>query len=416
MTTDAAQHAVQVIETAAAGRFAELVDRFAPSVRSMVTADTLRAGWDAATGRLGVLTAVGEPAEETVNGAVVVKVPVTFTDGAVAVVVSMAGSGELVGIQLAPLSAMSPTEWELPSYADPARFTEHDLLLGDDALAVPGTVTVPRGDGPWPAVVVLAGSGPSDRDGTIGPSKPLKDLAWGLASRGIAVLRFDKVTQAHPTKVVADPEFTALDEYRAATLAAIAELRATARGPIVLLGHSLGGTIAPRIAAEVADLAGVVLFAAGAQPLHWSAVRQVRHLAESSPTGAAPVVDTMTEQARRVDDPGLTAATPANLLPFGLPAPYWLDLRDHDPVRAAAELDVPLLVLNGGRDYQVTLADDLARWRDGLGHRGDVRFREYPADNHFFFPGDQPSSPAEYQQLHHVDPTVIADVANWIPS
>jgi hypothetical protein len=272
-------------------------------------------------------------------------------------------------------------------------------------------MTVPDGDGP--GVVILAGSGSNDRDGTIGPSKPLKDLAWGLASRGIAVVRFDKVTHAHPAEVVKDPNFTALDEYRAAALAAIARLP----GPTVLLGHSLGGSIAPRIAAEVGDLAGVVLFAAGAEPLHWSAVRQVRHLAELGPAGvegAAPIIDAMTEQARRVDDPGLTAQTPANLLPFGLPAPYWLDLRDYDQVRAAANLAIPMFVVNGGRDYQVTLADDLARWRAGLAHRADVTFREYPADNHFFFPGDQPSSPEEYQRLHHVDETVVADLASWV--
>jgi hypothetical protein len=122
----------------------------------------------------------------------------------------------------------------------------------------------------------------------------------------------------------------------------------------------------------------------------------------------------MTEQAQRVDDPGLTAHTPAELLPFGQPAPYWLDLRDHDPVRAAAQLTVPMLVLNGGRDYQVTLTDDLSRWRTGLHDRDDVTIREYPPDNHFFFPGEPPSTPAEYQQLHHVDETVIADIAQWI--
>jgi hypothetical protein len=61
---------------------------------------------------------------------------------------------------------------------------------------VPATLTLPHGNGPWPAVVLLAGSGPQDRDETVGPNKPLKDLAWGLASRGIAVVRFDKITLA----------------------------------------------------------------------------------------------------------------------------------------------------------------------------------------------------------------------------
>jgi dienelactone hydrolase len=420
--TQATSDAVAVVEAATEYHFDEIVDRFPPAVRAMVTADILRATWESATSRLGTCTGVGQPFEEpATSGVVLVRVPVTFADGGLTVLVSLATSGDLVGVQLAPPGAMAPQQqWQPASCVDTSSFTEHDVVLGEDALAVPGMVTVPRGDRQRPAVVLLAGSGPNDRDGTIGPSKPLKDLAWGLAGRGIAALRFDKVTHTHPAEVLANPAFTALDEYQAATLAAIAELRDTPGvdpDRIVLLGHSLGGTIAPRIATDVTGLAGLVLCAAGAQPMYWSAVRQVRHLADldsATSAAAAPVIAAMTEQARRVDDPGLTARTPANLLPFGQPAPYWLDLRDYDQVGTAAALSVPMLVLNGGRDYQATIADDLALWRAGLRHRDGVTVREYPADNHFFFPGDQPSTPEEYLRLHHVDDDVVADVADWI--
>ena len=69
--------------------------------------------------------------------------------------------------------------------------------MGSGPLAVPGTLSLPRQRGPRPAVVLLGGSGPVDRDETIGRNKRLKDIAWGLASAGVAVLRFDKVTCAH---------------------------------------------------------------------------------------------------------------------------------------------------------------------------------------------------------------------------
>ncbi|MFD1048982.1 hypothetical protein ACFQ1S_27320, partial [Kibdelosporangium lantanae] len=67
-----------------------------------------------------------------------------------------------------------------------------------------------------------------------------------------------------------------------------------------------------------------------------------------------------------------------------------------------------------GRDYQVTVADDLARWRAGLEHHPNVTIREYPADNHCFLPGSGPSTPVEYQQLNHVDRAVVEDIANWV--
>jgi fermentation-respiration switch protein FrsA (DUF1100 family) len=157
--------------------------------------------------------------------------------------------------------------------------------------------------------------------------------------------------------------------------------------------------------------------AGGSQPLQWAAVRQVQYIASLDPVSAAgsqPGIDAMTTQARKVDDPGLSLETPDSELPFGVPAPYWLDLRGYDPVAVAAGLGKPMLILQGGRDYQVTVADDLGRWQAGLGQQPGVTIRVYPADNHFFFPGAGPSSPAELATAHHVDPDVIADIRDWL--
>jgi fermentation-respiration switch protein FrsA (DUF1100 family) len=143
-------------------------------------------------------------------------------------------------------------------------------------------------------------------------------------------------------------------------------------------------------------------------------VRVVRHLAALQPGPEADAaVAAITRQAALVDGP-LTPSTPAADLPFGLPASFWLDLRGHDPVADAAALDVPMLIVQGARDYQVTVADDLARWRSGLAHRPDVTFHVHDAGNHLFFPGDGPSTPAEYEPASHVDRAVVSLVAEWI--
>ena len=80
---------------------------------------------------------------------------------------------------------------------------EVELSLGDDGRNIPATLTLPSGDGPFPAVVLIHGSGPMDRDGTIGPNKPYRDLAWGLAERGVATLRYDKRSFARPEDLLA---------------------------------------------------------------------------------------------------------------------------------------------------------------------------------------------------------------------
>jgi predicted alpha/beta-hydrolase family hydrolase len=423
-STGAKTAALAVLDLARAGRFADIRDRFAASLRPMIAAAALQAAWDAEVARLGPVVSAGDPVSETADTRVVlVRVPVRFERGQLTLLVSVIPSGELAGLQLAPADAAEPpAPWPPPPYADPDRFDEQEVMLGEGPLAVPGTLTRPTAAGPRPGVVLLGGSGPTDRDSTIAHNKPFKDLAWGLASRGVAVLRFDKVTLVHPDQVRADRDFTVADEYLPHALAALRLLRAhpaVDAGKVFLAGHSLGGTIAPRVAAADSSVAGVVILAGGSEPLHWAVVRQVRYLASLDPattTAAHSVIDAMTAQAEQVDSPDLSPDTPDDRLPFGAPAPYWLHLRDYDPVATAAALRQPLFIGQGGRDYQATVADDLARWQAGLHGRRDVTTRVYPADNHFFFPGAGPSSPAELNRPQHLDPQLVADLDAWLTS
>jgi uncharacterized protein len=418
--------ALKVLEMARAGRFAEITERFAPQLRPMVPAEALQATWDTEIGRLGPVSSVGTPVSEPAGpGATVVRVPVTCERGAFTLVATVTDDGWLAGLQLAPPSAAEPTQpWRPPDYADPARFDEEEVTVGTGPLAVPGTLTAPRSPGtspvPGAAVVLLSGSGAHDRDETLGRNKPFKDLAWGLASRGIAVLRFDKVTYTHGSQVAKDRDFTVADEYIPDAVAAVGLLRqhpAVDSDRVFVLGHSLGGTVAPRVALAVPAIAGLVILAGGAEPLYWAAVRQTRYLASLVPETAAaaqPAIDAMSRQAAMVDSPDLSPATPDSELPFGIPARYWLDLRGYDPAAAAATLRQPMLIVQGGRDYQVTLADDLARWEASLTGRPDVTIRVHNADNHLFFRGTGKSSPAEYEPAQHVDPAVVADIADWL--
>jgi len=403
----------RLIDSLRTGRFAEIPEMFPPNLRELVTAEAIQAAWQTEIDKYGAVTAFGEPRSEPARATgTLVRVPVTFERGAATVLASLAGDG-LAGLQLAGPEAAQPTqEWQAPAYADPAALSEEDVTVGDGPLAVPGTLTRPAEKDDGAAIVLLAGSGPLDRDETIGRNKPFKDLAWGLATSGVATLRFDKVTFAHPGEVAKMAGFTVDDEYLHHALAAVDLLR---RRPgidparIFVLGHSLGGTVAPRVAAADPAVAGLVIFGGGAQPMHWSAVRQFRYL--GSPR---QLIDTITRQAEAVDSPGLSPDTPAADLPFGVPASYWLELRGYDPAAQAARIGRPILLLQGARDYQATVADDLARWQAALAGRPDVTVHVYAPDDHLFFPGEGPSTPAQYDPPQHVDPAVVTDIAQWI--
>ncbi|MFD8706023.1 alpha/beta hydrolase family protein [Kitasatospora sp. NPDC059648] len=395
-----------------AGDFTGAVELFAPPLRAAVPAEALRLAWTTETDGRGGVTAIAEPVASPGDEPVRVHLPVSCGDGGFTVVTSVGADGLLHGLRLDPGEAAA---WQPPTYADPARFTETEVRLGSGPLAVPGTLSLPVGPGPRPAVVLLSGGGAFDRDGSSGPNKPLKDLAWGLASRQVAVLRFDKPTFAHPDRLPAD--FTMADEYLPPALAAVELLRARPEvdpNRVHLVGHSMGGKVAPRIAAAAEPpVAGLVLLAADAQPMHEAAVRVARHLATLTPgPQATEMVAALARQAAVVAGPGLTPDTPAESLPFGLSAAYWLDLRDYDQLATAAGLTLPMLILQGGRDYQVTVEDDLTRWQQALADRPEVAIRIHPELNHLLIPGTGPATPAEYARPGHVAAAVVEQIAD----
>ena len=151
---------------------------------------------------------------------------------------------------------------------------------------------------------------------TSGANKPLKDLAWGLASRGVAVLRFDKVIHANPAAADA-PGFTMSDEYVPHAVAAIRILQGGSTvdpAQVFVLGHSMEDEekVAPRVAAVEPSVAGLVILAGDTQPMHRAAIRVARYLASLDPSVAtSDAIEAITRQAELVDEPDLSASTPA---------------------------------------------------------------------------------------------------------
>jgi alpha-beta hydrolase superfamily lysophospholipase len=264
---------------------------------------------------------------------------------------------------------------------------------------------MPVGNAPVPAVVLVHGSGPHDADETVGALKPFRDLAHGLASRGVAVLRYDKRTklmseQPAPSVAGLTVREETIDDARAA-VALLARTPGIDPSRIWIAGHSLGGYLAPRIAAARGpQVAGVAILAGNARPLEELVVEQVRFLAaldgRVTPPESAQVV--AAERLRdRVRDPKLAADAEIDVLGSMLPGSYWLDLRAYDPVRAAAALTIPVVVLQGGRDYQVSRAD-FERWQKALAGRRSATLRWYPELDHLFATGSGPPGPADYQR------------------
>jgi hypothetical protein len=416
----------------AAERYTRVVRRFDDTMKKGLSAAKLRALWTQLGQRLGAYQRHTVQKQQVKGDHRVVMAELVFARGKLRAVLTFDSGGRVAGFYLRPVKPggggahAAADAWKPPPYAQAEQVREIAVTVGTGARALPGRLTVPtaRGGRRCPAVVLVHGSGPQDMDETLGPNKPFKDLAWGLAARGIAVLRYTKGTKAHPDAAaarVARGDFTADHETTNDALKAAKQLRAhplVQPGRVYVLGHSQGAMMAPRIGARDPALAGLILLAGPTRPLAEVALAQYRYIAGAGGPQAAAMkkrLPAFEKAVARLEDPKLSADTPADELPLGIPASFWLDLRGYAPARRAAKLKMPLLILQGEADYQVTM-EDFAGWKKALRGKANATLKSYPQLGHTFIDLDkQKAMPTDYYQVKgHVDPQVIRDIAGWI--
>ena len=363
---------------------------------------------------LGTAGEIGHAVEGEVAGYKTFSIPCAFSLMPVDLIL-VVQDGAIAGLQTGAYSGGQEEKTESGA------FESQDLALPVPSLGeLPGTLTVPEGEGPFPAVILLQGSGSSDRDEAIGNLKPFRDIAEGLAEHGVAVYRFDKRSYVYGVELAANKQITLKDEYLEDAVNAVQLVAAQDKidpERIFVLGHSLGGNAIPAVARELAQAPvkarGFIMMAASPRPLDVLMREQYDFLYSLMPEVTAEQQaekDAIFAELDRLQN--LDALTEDDTV-AGVYSSYWKWLAAYDILQAADEITEPVLLLQGEEDYQVTM-EDFGIWKEAVGGKENWKLVSFPGLTHLFMPGQKSEGSAAYARTANVDAQVIADIAAFV--
>ncbi|PQZ52309.1 alpha/beta hydrolase [Bacillus sp. MYb209] len=394
------------------GKYAEALQLTSAAFQSKFTASTLQNWWTQSGG--SGIESMGTPVIKERNLVhQTVEIPGVIEGATIPLLLKFTPGGKVdeVGVRTPQKSYTIPN----PNYDQPDSYQEREIVIGNSTYPLPATLTVPKhkpGE-KVPVVVLVHGSGPHDRDSTFMGAKIFRDLAAGLSSSGIAVLRYEKRSLEHGFKMSAEPGTLERDTTDDAIYAAKSAAQQEGIDPnnIFILGHSQGAGTMPRILSKAPSslVRGSILLAPPARPFTDILIDQYQYL-------GAPkeVIDELKRQFAFIQDPTFDPDHPP--AGYNFPSPHFMyDVSRWRPVEEAKSRKEPLLILQGARDYQVTVKDEYTKWQEGLSNRGNVQFKEYPKLNHFFTEGAGGlSRPSEYEIPANVPEYVIQDIVKWV--
>lgn len=399
------------------GKATNVYNRFSDDLKRQLSVSQMEDTWATMEMQVGELLQENPTSIDELNGNIIATKLLKFEKYSLNFRVTYDSASTIVGLFFLPATQ----GYKTPDYVTSLNFTEYKITFGKEPYLMEGTLSLPRTDAKVPLAIIVHGSGPMDRDGTLGPNKMYKDIAWGLASKGIATFRYDKRTYTYGMLMLGNKDaekMTIEDEVVNDVLLAIETLSKHAnidQKKIWILGHSQGGMVAPLIALKSKKVKGIVLMAANSRPLQDLLIEQIVYLqktgedqSEASKQKTALII----RQANYAKQENLPLITPTDSLPFGSNAVYWNYLNKYNQVKTAKKLKkTKIRIMQGQRDYQVT-TEDYNIWRKELGEKADGIL--YEKLNHLFMEGIGQPAPAEYMKQNNVARQVIEQLISWI--
>lgn len=324
--------------------------------------------------------------------------------------------------------------WRPPDYAKSDDVVEESVSFGQSEWKLNGVFTRPKAPPPpaagYPAVVIFQGGpGPADADGTVGNSKMIKDLAWGLAARGISSFRYEKRAYPHFEKFYRRGSYTfaddTLDDAREA-VETVKQIRSVDPANLFVLGHSLGGIAASTILSADDKIRGGILMATSsinfvdnalAQAVFLSTVWR-KYYKESGRSARLPFLTgydkAFLQDAKQTVDDIKNDRLPRGRLAEdtygGHPFSFWADINKYDSIRSLKKNDSPVLILSADFDERVVSFENQPAWKLFTKTRRNITLKEYAGLDHSM------SEPVFNFYDKHLSEKVISDASDWIKS
>lgn len=395
-------------------------NQFDEAIKKSFSLDMLKQAYSQTEFRYGKFLEMQETEAFDARGYHITSTEVKHQNGSYIIEITYGSNGLIQGFYFKPPKVVESKSVKVAPYVDTTKISSLDIEFGSK-FKLKGKLTLPKQGNNFPVLILVHGSGPNDMDETIGPNKPFKDLAEGLATQGIAVLRYNKRTYQY-AKQIAEEEanLTLIEEVVDDVVEAYKFLEKEQiinKSKIFVLGHSLGGYAIPLIAQKLPNAFGYIILAGSNQPLEDKIVDQYQYISklENNQGITEEILNQIKKLRDKIKQKKFNENTPKDSLLLGVSPKYWQFLLDYKPLDLIKNVKKPFLVLQGARDYQVTI-DEYNNWKQALSKNSKAKFVLYDDLNHLFMTGKGMATPDEYLKQGFVDEKVIKDISNWILS
>ena len=418
------ERAEEFVTAIAGGDFDAAVAMFDSTMKRMLPAAKLQNDvWNVVLGQTGAFIGIHETENLAVDGYFISFITSEHENRGATLRVVFSENGLISGLYIDGYPTIAIEE-----AVQSDGFTNYPVIIGEGTdYPLDGILSIPDGvEGKLPAVVLVHGSGPNDMDETIFGNKPFRDVAEYLAKNGVAVIRYDKRTFTHGAALAQEfgGGLTVNEETIEDAILAAELLRSDRRideKRIFILGHSLGGMLAPRIHAEGGDFAGIISFAGSPRSLlDISYDQQMAYIAEM-PEGAEKTASLAQMETYFYQIDVLLSLSDdeakATQVSGGVYAYYFKEMDGRPAAGYISEISVPFLIMQGSKDFQVFADTDFVMWQELLEGRENVTFKLYDGLNHLFMAsadGSITDFQEEYKVAGNVDPQVLADIVAWV--